>query len=173
MNELMIIGRSCIVAFPQDKISAVPAKVDTGADTSSVWASDIHVDDNHNLRFVLFDKSAPWYSGKEHSMKEYEAKRIRSSNGQDEIRYRVRLSVTIAGRRIRAAFTLADRSKNAYPILIGLSALHKKFLVDVSQYERGQTTQQRPNRRKKPLTLTEEMKLDPKAFHDKYHGKKS
>lgn len=173
MKELMVIGRSCFVGLPQEKLTAVPAKVDTGADRSSIWASNIFIDEKNLLHFTLFEPGAEWYTGYEHAVKDYRATRIRSSNGQDEIRYRVVLPIVIAGRKVRATFTLADRSKNIYPILVGRSLLYKKFLVDVAQDDTQAAMSERLHRRTKPLTLDEEMKQDPKAFYEKYHGIKN
>jgi hypothetical protein len=142
----------------------VPVKVDTGADTSSIWASDIFVDDEGLLHFTLFDIESPYYSGKRHKTKNYDVRLIRSSNGTAQVRYRVKLSVQIAGRHVRGTFTLADRSKNTYPILIGCKLMHNKFLVDVSIAKPAQTADHETS-----MTLTEELKQDPKAFFEKYH----
>lgn len=52
-----IIGREVKVDI--DGIaSGIPAKVDTGADGSAIWASSIRVDEEGNLRFYLFDKAS-------------------------------------------------------------------------------------------------------------------
>jgi glutathione synthase/RimK-type ligase-like ATP-grasp enzyme len=45
----------------------------------------------------------------------------------------VTLPIKIAGKRFRVHFTLADRSRSNFPILLGKRFLNKKFLVDVSQ----------------------------------------
>ena len=44
MTEKTIIGRNATVDFI-DEVFNVPAKVDTGADSSAVWATDVFVDD--------------------------------------------------------------------------------------------------------------------------------
>ena len=44
-------------------ISRVPAKIDTGADSSAVWASDIEMKKDGTLVFSLFGKSSPFYTG--------------------------------------------------------------------------------------------------------------
>ena len=56
---------------------------------------------------------------------------VASSNGAVQRRYAVRLLVKIKGKKIRGYFTLADRSQQAYPVLIGRNILRGKFLVDV------------------------------------------
>jgi hypothetical protein len=49
-----------------------------------------------------------------------------------EERYKVKLLVVVNNRQIRAWFTLTDRSKRSYPVLLGRNVLHRKFIVDVS-----------------------------------------
>ena len=58
-NEKDIIGRETLVDFTENIVN-IPAKIDTGADSSAVWASDIRVDENNLLHFKLFDKSSPY-----------------------------------------------------------------------------------------------------------------
>jgi hypothetical protein len=56
---------------------------------------------------------------------------VASSIGAEQARYKVNMLVKIRGKKIRTSFTLADRSQQAYPVLIGRNALRGKFLVDV------------------------------------------
>lgn len=112
----------------------VPAKVDTGADYSSVWASDISEKDGA-LSFSLFGVGSKHYTGERIELRDYGLTVVKNSFGQTEQRYKVRLSVTIAGRRIKAEFRLADRSQNRYPVLIGKKTLLKRFVVDVSAHD--------------------------------------
>ena len=111
----------------------VPAKIDTGADSSAIWTSDIKITKDHILKFKLFAPGSPFYTGKVIKRKDFKVAQVKSSNGQIEIRYRAPLSITINGKRIRAQFNLSDRSKNKIPILIGRHTIENKFLVDVSR----------------------------------------
>ena len=36
----------------------VPAKIDTGADASAIWASNFQITDDHKLQFTLFDEGS-------------------------------------------------------------------------------------------------------------------
>lgn len=163
-EKLTVIGRTSRASFPAENISGVPVKVDTGADSSSIWASNLHIDDNYILHFVLFAQDSPYYSGKKHATSVYTVRLVRSSNGQAQIRYSVKLTVVIAGRKVRGTFTLADRSSNQYPILIGCKLLYRKFLVDVSKGNVRTDLM-------KPMTnqLNKELSLNPRAFFEKYH----
>lgn len=129
MTQQQIIGARSLVSFVADTDQSVPAKVDTGADYSSVWASDI-VESNGSLTFVLFGPGSRYYTGVKHSSRHYEVTNVRNSFGHSELRYKVELSIRLEGRRIKARFNLADRSRNRYPVLIGKKTLNNKFLVD-------------------------------------------
>jgi ribosomal protein S6--L-glutamate ligase len=132
-KELTVIGRAEKIDLIDFKLSDISAKVDTGADTSSVWASSIEEKED-GLYFVLFGPKSPFYTGKvQHFTKpDYSITRVANSFGQKEFRYKVKLRITVKGRRVRATFTLSDRSLKTYPILLGRKLLHGKFLVDVT-----------------------------------------
>ncbi|HET9721566.1 MAG TPA: RimK/LysX family protein [Candidatus Saccharimonadales bacterium] len=129
-----IIGRVEKVSFPKLGIFDVPAKIDTGADTSTIWASDIS-EVNGVLKFKLFGKKAPYYTGKElnFTRPNYLQTRVASSFGHKELRYVIKLSLELGGRNIKGTFTLSNRSAKTYPILVGRKLLNRKFLVDVSK----------------------------------------
>lgn len=159
-KPLTIIGNSVRVTVAG--IKNVPAKIDTGAESSSIWASDIVVTNDNHLEFCLFAPESEFYTGKRIVAKDFRAMLVRNSTGQTSVRYRVMLPITIKGRRIRAGFTLADRSRNNFPILIGRRLLKNKFLVDVSQLDVPYPA------RDADTSLTEELKADPQKFHQKY-----
>lgn len=143
-------------------IKNIPAKIDTGADSSAIWASNIDMKKNGTLVFSLFDKKSPFYTGERLETKDYKVRNIRSSNGVKQIRYRVTLPLKIGKKSFDTAFTLANRSKNCFPILIGCHAiLEGKFLVDVAKV----AVQPKKN---KPSGLAQELQEDPYEFHQKY-----
>lgn len=134
MSELTVIGRAEVADFPALGLVAVPVKVDTGADTSSIWVHEA-VEENGHLSVVFFGPESPFYSGDAHVFDpgDYQVTRVSSSFGHKEIRYKIKLSIHVKNRTIQGTFTLSDRSKKLYPVLIGRALLHKKFLVDVSK----------------------------------------
>lgn len=159
MSKKEIIGREVTVDFG-DEAKKVPAKVDTGADSSAVWASDIFVDQEHVLHFKLFGKKSPYYTGVEHTTKEYSVAMTKSSLGEKQLKYRVKIPIRLAGRTIHASFGLSDRSTHTYPILIGRKTLSGKFIVDVSQSENLIK-----NKKRTTPELNEKMKKDPYKFY--------
>jgi hypothetical protein len=130
-KEMETIGRAEKVAFPELELAAVPARIDTGARTSTVWGLAEVVDGR--LQVVLFGEDNDLYDGRKLYFDEFEPIVVASSNGQTERRYKVRLLVRLGGRKIRAWFTLADRSTQVYPVLIGRNVLRGKFIVDVKK----------------------------------------
>ncbi|MFZ2126138.1 MAG: RimK/LysX family protein [Candidatus Microsaccharimonas sp.] len=162
-NTLPVIGSNALIEIV-GHVKGVPAKVDTGADSSAIWASDIAVSQKGVLSFKLFGKSSPYYTGEVITRKSFRVASVRSSNGHTQIRYRVELPIRIGTKRLRASFYLADRSVHNFPILLGRRTLNKKFLVDVSlkEYVRPPKTS---------FALNKEMLADPYKFHKKYHQK--
>jgi D-alanine-D-alanine ligase-like ATP-grasp enzyme len=126
------IGRVEKVKLLDEQNMAVHARIDSGATISSIWASEIH-ETQHGLSFKLFADNSPYFTGKVHVVKDYSTHAVSSSMGQTQLRYRVRLRMSLKGRQIKASFTLADRATQTYPILIGRNILRNKFIVDVAR----------------------------------------
>jgi hypothetical protein len=129
-----VIGRAERVDFPSAGVFNVPAKIDTGAYRTSVWATDIKEKDGL-LTFKLMGPGSEFYSGQECSTKNYELVDVENSFGQKEKRYSIQLQVKVGHKKIRTNITLADRSKKTYPVLIGRKFLRGRYLVDVSEGE--------------------------------------
>lgn len=134
MKNLTLIGRVERVDFPQLSLKRIPAKIDTGADASSIWASSVVVEDEV-LKVVLFGAGSAHYTGDVLAFEKgaYEVTRVANSFGHREFRYKIKMALSVKGRTIRGSFTLSDRSNKMYPILIGRSLLNRKFIVDVSR----------------------------------------
>lgn len=132
-NELGIVGRAEMIDLPDLGLSEVPAKIDTGADSSAIWVSRVE-EKADGLHCVFFGKGSPFYSGKEVIIgKGYVITRVANSFGHKELRYKLKLRIRIHGRLIKASFTLSDRATKTYPILLGRRLLAGKFLVDVTR----------------------------------------
>lgn len=130
-REKMVIGRVEEVVLPNIGNETVHARIDTGARTSSIWATDI-IEEEGLLKVRFMSPGHALYE-QEVLFENYDRVRVASSMGQQETRYRVKMPIVISKRRIMAKFTLSDRSQQVYPVLIGRSALMNKFVVDVSK----------------------------------------
>lgn len=144
-----IIGVSSFVDFVGYKnLQQIPARIDTGARTSSLWASDIVVEGNE-ITFKLFGPGSPWYTGKVVRRDIVEMREVKSSTGHVQERHVVIFAIRIHGKRISAKFTLSDRSTQLYPILIGRNTLRGNFLVDSGELGEAHIDKHS----KKPITL--------------------
>jgi len=140
----------------------IPAKIDTGADGTAIWASDIYLSDDGVLHYTFFDKQSPLYTGESHTTDDFRITKVTSSTGHDEIRFKVRIQITLGDKKIKVWCSLTDRSSRIFPVLIGKKTLNGKFLVDVSKYKI------KPVRKKLPPKITEEFRADPQAFIKKH-----
>ncbi|MBQ6394325.1 ATP-dependent zinc protease [Candidatus Saccharibacteria bacterium] len=162
MDKIMpIIGSTEYVSV--GKYENIPAKIDTGADSSSIWASNIEITKNGVLRFALFDHGYPSYTGKTFERTDYKVAVVRSATGEEQVRYRTKFKLKIAGKTVNALLYLSDRSNNNFPLLIGRRTISGKFLVDVSK-----SSVPRPPKNPRTLSLNTELKEDPYKFHQKY-----
>ncbi len=155
-----IIGRNVRVDFGKRAVG-VPAKIDTGADGSSVWASKIRVDDEGVLTFALFGKGSPYYNGKIFRRTDYSVAMVTSASGHKVMKFRTHFSIKINGRRVKTLFGLSDRSKHEFPVLIGRRTLQGRFLVDP-----GQSVVR--SKKAKSRRYNTEFEKDPVAFFKKY-----
>lgn len=160
-TELDIIGSTEFVDVANTK--HIPAKVDTGADSSSIWASHVRITKDGILHFRLFDEGSPFYTGKAFKRKDYKVAVVRNASGHEQVRYRTHIGITINGRKVKVLFYLADRSNNNFPILIGRRTISGKFLVDVSKNHTPM-----PAKNPKSKLVQRRLKEDPYAFHRKY-----
>ncbi len=130
ITNLVTIGRAEEVSFPELGINSLHSRIDTGAQTSAIWVSHSEVV-NGRLEVVFLGNGHDAYTGQKFFFDEYSRTVVASSNGQTEARFKVKLLMRVAGRKIRATFTLADRSTQVYPVLVGRNVLRGKFVVDV------------------------------------------
>jgi glutathione synthase/RimK-type ligase-like ATP-grasp enzyme len=133
MKDLLQIGTIELVSLPDDQIRDVRAKVDTGADGSSIWASDIKLEPNGKLVFKFFGPGLSHYQNQPVVTTAFRTTKVRNSFGHEETRYKIRLRVKIDKQIISCWFSLADRSRNKYPILLGKDFLKNRFIVDVAK----------------------------------------
>jgi hypothetical protein len=126
-----VIGRSELLKFVDADIINVAAKTDTGAYRSSIHASSIVANDDGSITFKLLGGHPLFGSiAKDFKSDEYKKVTIANSFGHKEVRYEVDLKVKLGSKVFKAKFTLADRSKKIYPILIGRELINHRFIVD-------------------------------------------
>ena len=105
----------------------LPARIDTGAATSSLDARDLKVEGGV-AEFRLSKK----YGGMQLRLPVVDWLTIRSSEASEE-RPIVEVEFCIGSKRVRTRVNLNDRSTVRYPLLIGRNALKENFVVDCMQ----------------------------------------
>lgn len=117
-----VIGWVELVSLPGLSNKRVEAKVDTGAETCALHATNITIAG----RYVSFKAL-----GRSHRLRLKELRSVRSSNGSEALRPVVDLLLRFAGRDETVEFTLTNRDGMKFPILLGRNYLKDGFLVDV------------------------------------------
>lgn len=127
-RQKIVIGRKDIVDFPDLNLWEVRAKVDTGADTSSIHVRKISVEKKGD-KAILSCYFRPRHKV---SFTDFNQTTVKSSNGLAEIRYVVNLKLNLFGQDYETEFTLSDRKSMTFPVLLGKKFLKRRFIVDVS-----------------------------------------
>ncbi len=102
----------------------LPARIDTGAATSSLDARELTVK-NKTAEFRLPKK----YGGLQLRLPVIEWQKIRSADFRER-RPVVEITFCLGPKLIRALVSLNDRSTASYPLIIGRNVLKNKFVVD-------------------------------------------
>lgn len=127
-----IVGSIELVSFPDFKMTDVPAKIDTGADTGALHCTKIEEVGKGKasiLRFSPFDHPEITIEADE-----FITKHVRSSNGEAVVRYFITTTIVLQGKEFPIQISLADRTEMKWPTLIGKRFLQdNNFLVDVSR----------------------------------------
>ena len=102
----------------------LPARIDTGAATSSLDARDLNVK-NNIAEFRLPKK----YGNLQLHLPVVGWQKVRSADFRER-RPVVEITFCMGPRLIRAQVTLNDRSTVSYPLIIGRNVLKENFVVD-------------------------------------------
>ena len=129
-----IIGMTDLVDFPELALTDVPAKVDTGAFTSSLHCKKVRlvrIGSDIKLSFWVLGRAGE--PARRYLTDEFSQRMIRNSFGVSEERYIIKTQIVLFGRPIRTEFSLANRERMRNPVLLGRQLLRDRFIVDVSQ----------------------------------------
>ncbi len=129
----VIIGRSEFLDFLAPDILKVPSKIDTGAYRSAVHASNIKEQDGILSFELLGGHPVCGAMSQGITTDKYKQVWVSNSFGAREERYEVSLKVRIGAKVFTSRFTLANRSKKIYPVLLGRKLLNDRFLIDSSK----------------------------------------
>lgn len=131
----IIIGRRDIANLPDFGLIGVEVKVDSGAYTSSIHVShcqEVEENGKKRLAVIFLDDKHSSFQEKIHYFNEYRQKKVKSSTGQEQMRYFIKTRIELLGKNIKTEFSLTKRSGMKYPILLGRKLLNKHFIIDTA-----------------------------------------
>jgi len=136
MKPKPLVGWREWVLLPEMSPVPMKAKIDTGARTSALHAFGLSV----SMR-----NGEPWAQFEVHPMQRSRArasqvvtpivgyKKVRSSTGHSEERPVVRSVIMIGNRKFAINLTLTSRDEMGFRMLLGRSAIRRRFWVDASR----------------------------------------
>lgn len=144
-----VIGWREWVGLPDLGIARVKAKVDTGARSSSLHAWDIVIRaSDREVDFALHPLQGDDTLVVHATATLLEEREVRSSNGEVEIRPVIRTTAMIAGSPVEIELTLSNRDEMGFRMLLGRSAIRRRYLVDPARsFLGGADSVQRPDPR--------------------------
>ncbi len=128
-----VIGWREWVQLPDLGVQEIKAKVDTGADNSSLHAFNIKRFDRNGVEMVRFEihprqrKRRPSISCEAEVVGE---KKVRNPGGRSETRPIIMTTLVVAGKSIEARVNLTTRDEMTFRMLLGRRTIRKSFLVD-------------------------------------------
>lgn len=131
IDELQVLGWREWLALPQLNIRRIKCKVDTGARTSALHAYFIEPDSVRNIvQFGIhpFQKNTDKKVICEAAIQDYRF--VSDSGGHREKRYVIESSIILGDTCWRIEMNLTDRDTMRFRMLLGRTAINKKFIVD-------------------------------------------
>lgn len=133
MDNLKVIGSDEWCIFKKLGIPAIKARVDSGAKTSSIHASNIEVFSKDGVDWVRFEVDPIQDDSSiliKCEAKLLRSKMIKSSMGTSEERLMIRTALTLGEDTYTIKLTLASRDTMNYRMLLGREALNKRYLIN-------------------------------------------
>lgn len=130
-DHLSVIGLHEWIGLPDLGLLGLRAKIDTGAGTSALHATDIQPFTHGGEDWVRFTAHIGTLVQRRHRCEAplVAVKKIKSSNGQTQLRYMIRTRLTLGDRTWPVHFTLTCRRNMRFRVLLGAKALIDGQLV--------------------------------------------
>lgn len=135
IGDKLLIGRHEWCQLPTLNIPAIKAKIDTGAKTSAIHASNIkHFTKrgNHYVDFCIHPLQGTERVTINCKAPIIDERYIMSSNGHKEHRYVIATSLRLGDNLWPIELTLSNRDPLRYRMLLGREALDNRVLIDPS-----------------------------------------
>ena len=134
-SEKLEFGWEEWIALPDLGLPALRAKIDTGARTSALHASEIEIFGSltkPKVRFVVHPIAGDDSVAIACSASIIDRREVTSSNGEKEMRYVIRSRLAVAGQSWPVELTLTDRSGMTSRMLLGRQALGENITITAS-----------------------------------------
>lgn len=135
--------------MPDLGVDEIKAKVDTGADNSSLHAFNIERFEENGVEMVRFEihprqrKRRPSIECVAEVVGE---RKVKNPGGRSQMRPVIHTRLVIAGKEIEARVNLTTRDEMTFRMLLGRRTVRKKFLVDPGRsYLGGRPPKLEPN----------------------------
>ncbi len=134
-RERRVIGWREWVGLPDLGVAAIKVKIDTGARSSALHAFDLEVFDRGGVDWVRFGVhpiQRDWKTTIPAELPLHEMRIVRNpgGGGREELRPVVRTAVELMGERWPIELTLTRRDRMGFRMLLGRSAVRRRFVVD-------------------------------------------
>ncbi len=128
-TDQSVIGHSVVIKFPSLGDATITGKVDTGATTSSLHATNIQTD-NNTVRFVC-----PEISNNVITLELVGSQEVVSADAGGQHRPMIKLDISVGDKQLSGVvFNLNDRSEMDSPILIGQNIIKTgNFVIDLNK----------------------------------------
>jgi len=136
LRKKIFIGRNDKVSFDGLGLKHIDAKIDTGAYTSSLHCSNIHIEiikEQKTLCFQVLDIRHKAFTGEEIRLSNYSQKWVKSSSGHSELRFFITAEIQLFNQTFPIELSLTDRGDMKKPVLIGRRFLAGKFVINPSK----------------------------------------
>ncbi len=153
-KDLVAIGWREWVSFPELGIETIKAKIDTGARTSALHASNIRISKRTNeVTFTIHPAQRHRNPVINATAELVEERLIKSSNGETTQRPVIKTKLKIGKKSYFIELTLLNRDLMGFRLLLGRCALKKRFLVDSGEsFLMGEKSSTKKSSTKKPST---------------------
>lgn len=136
MDKLTVIGSEEWCFFETLGIPAIKARVDSGAKTSSIQATNIKVFMKGAQEWVKFEVN-PIQDNRSIAInceaKMVDRRTIKSSSGIAEERYVIKTPVSLGDKTFDIELTLANRDTMEFRMLLGREALNNRYMVNPAE----------------------------------------
>lgn len=131
-----VIGWREWLALPELGVDVIKVKVDTGARSSAIHAHNVTCyerDGQQRVRFTIRPRQRDASVQIKADCELHDMRHVRSSTGHEQLRPVIITPVTLKGVTFDIELTLTNRDAMGFRMLLGRSAVRKRFLINAGR----------------------------------------